>query len=418
MGQKEYVVEGRRFRTESDYACALRDKELIDKLRLETDFQDRARLEALQKELRGGKYRFRTLLGQDFKDEVYDRLKNLPVRPDKKHGKGQFSARPRPSVREEKEAIPAGRASVGRELSAAGAAGRGTPVSRRDSAAVDEFVQEELRKMEERRRLILIVCGVLAMCCLGYCGIYFYHDFRTKAYNRYLSDLRDDAAGIASFSSPSPSPAPSSGPLFTLDDAPEEKAVLEEYKPLLQQNQKLIGWVKIDGTNIDYPVMQTTDNEYYLSHNMNQEKDPNGTIFMDKDCDVLKPSTNFILYGHHMKSGNMFGRLNLYQEKSYGEKHPYIQFDTIYEKGVYQVMYVFRSRVYSETAIVFKYYQFIDANGQQEFDSYMQEMAELSLYDTGVTAEYGDRLLTLSTCDYQEKDGRFVVVAKRISEDE
>ena len=161
--------------------------------------------------------------------------------------------------------------------------------------------------------------------------------------------------------------------------------------------------------------MQTTDNEYYLDHNLNQEYDKNGSIFMDKDCDVLKPSTNFILYGHHMKSGQMFGSLSLYSDQSYYEKHPYIQFDTIYEKGQYEIMYVFRSRVYSEDEIVFKYYQFIDAQSEQEFDSYMNDMAEMSLYDTGVTASLGDQLLTLSTCDYQEKNGRFVVVAKKVT---
>ena len=137
---------------------------------------------------------------------------------------------------------------------------------------------------------------------------------------------------------------------------------------------------------------------------------------MDKDCDVLKPSTNYIIYGHHMKSGNMFGKLDLYEDEDYCKEHPCIRFDTIYEKGIYEVMYVFRSRVYSEEEIVFKYYQFIDANSEQEFNSYMSEMAEMSLYDTGVTAEYGDQLLTLSTCDYQEKNGRFVVVARKIKE--
>ncbi|MDE6924491.1 MAG: class B sortase, partial [Acetatifactor sp.] len=175
--------------------------------------------------------------------------------------------------------------------------------------------------------------------------------------------------------------------------------------------------LKIDDTNIDYPVMQTTDNEYYLDHNLNQEYDKNGSIFMDKDCDVLEPSTNYILYGHHMKSGQMFGNLDRYSSEKYYEEHPYIQFDTIYEKGLYQVMYVFRSHVYSEEEIAFKYYQFIDVNSEQEFNSYMREMAEMSFYDTGVTAEYGDQLLTLSTCDHQEKDGRFVVVAKKIAKE-
>ena len=110
----------------------------------------------------------------------------------------------------------------------------------------------------------------------------------------------------------------------------------------------------------------------------------------------------------------MFGQLDRYQKESFCEEHPYISFDTIYEKGTYQVMYVFREQVHKETEIAFKYYQFIDANGETEFDSYMQEMADMSLYDTGVTAEYGDHLLTLSTCSGEGKTGRFVVVAKKV----
>ena len=115
-----------------------------------------------------------------------------------------------------------------------------------------------------------------------------------------------------------------------------------------------------------------------------------------------------------MKSGKMFGQLQQYAKESYGKKHGVIQFDSIYEKGTYQVMYVFRSQVYNEDDFVFKYYQFIDANSKEEFDSYMKEMAAISLYDTEVTADYGDSLLTLSTCDHSQEDGRFVVVAKKI----
>lgn len=190
--------------------------------------------------------------------------------------------------------------------------------------------------------------------------------------------------------------------------------VLDEYKNLYNSNKRLIGWLKIDDTKIDYPVMQTTNNEYFLNHNFNQQSDRNGALFLDKDCDVLEPSTNLIIYGHHMKSGNMFGTLDKYSSEEFYKEHPVIQFDSIYEKGTYEVMYVFRSKIYSEEDVVFKYYQFIDAGSEQEFNSNMQEMAPMSLYDTGVTASYGDRLLTLSTCDYYVDDGRFVVVAKRV----
>ena len=206
-----------------------------------------------------------------------------------------------------------------------------------------------------------------------------------------------------------------SEPLFTLDEQPEPKEVLDEYKNLLNKNKKLIGWLKIDDTNIDYPVMQTVNNEYYLDHNYTQEYDKNGSIFLDKDCDITNPGTNMIIYGHHMKSGKMFGNLDKYSSKKYYEEHPVIQFDTIYEEGIYQIMYVFRSRIYNEDEIVFKYYQFFEAATPEEFDSTMQEMANISLYDTGVTATYGDKLITLSTCDHAEEDGRFVVVAKKVN---
>lgn len=434
MTQKVFVVDGRQFRTESDYACARRDKEIIDKLRAETDFGDREALGKLAGDLRADRYKFMTLLGQDFRDEVEAALKKAPAQSaDRKAAQKKRGQRTKASGRGKAGAGRTGEGGQG----GAGRAGRPERESRRsrlkeegqpgragrnaaardgqgtapeaDSAALEGIVAQELRKRERRRKLILLGCSAVAVCCLGYFAVYSYYDYRTRSAYDALSELKEKPV-IA------PSVTPDPGPLYTLDGEAEPREVLDEYKNLLLKNRKLIGWVKIDDTYIDYPVMQTTDNEYYLDHNMNQEYDKNGTIFMDKDCNVLEPSTNYILYGHHMRNGRMFGQLDQYKDKSFYEKHPVIEFDTIYEKGTYEIMYVFRSKVYKETEIVFKYYQFIEANGEQEFDSAMEEMAALSLYDTGVTAQYGDQLLTLSTCDYQETDGRFVVVAKRISE--
>lgn len=426
MAQKIFVVEGRQFRTESDYACARRDKQLIDRLRQETDFEDKEALGALLKDLQGGRYKFMTLLGQDFRDEVEMAWKkSIPAKKAVPAASGR-KARGGKAVRQAKpggeKKAPAERtrrkgAASGQEkrpestFRRNGQSGGASDASAGEDAGLEEIVEQELRRREKRRKLILLACSVAAICCLGYFAVYSYYDYRTRMTYDKLSELKEKPA-IA----PAVTPAP--GPLYTLDGEPVEKEVLEEYQNLLLKNRKVIGWVKIDDTYIDYPVMQTTDNEYYLDHNMEQEYDKNGTIFMDTDCDVLKPSTNFILYGHHMRNGRMFGQLDLYKDESFYKEHPLISFDTIYEKGTYQIMYVFRSRVYKETEIVFKYYQFIEANGEQEFDSAMEEMAALSLYDTGVTAQYGDQLLTLSTCDYQETDGRFVVVAKKIADEE
>ena len=381
MTQKDYTVEGRRFRTAAEYALALKDKKIIEELRRKTDFSDREAVTALLKEIRAGKYPFQTLLGEDFLDEL----------------RGILKAAPEQSQR--------GRRKI--------AAGKKEEADRRRrpemSGEMKQRVEEELQRQEKRRKLTIALCSLAAACCLGYFGVYSWQHYRSEQVSEEFR-RRKEMSAVTAEGTPPPSP------LYTLDGPEEDREVLEEYKNLLNRNKTLIGWVKIDDTNIDYPVVQALDNEYYLKHNMDQEYDKNGTIFLDKDCSITKPSTNFIIYGHHMKSGKMFGKLDLYQEEEYCKEHPRIRFDTIYEKGTYEVMYVFRSRVYSEEEIVFKYYQFIDANSEQEFRSCMEEMASLSLYDTGVTAEYGDQLLTLSTCDYQEKNGRFVVVARKIKE--
>lgn len=396
MTQKIYVVEGRQFRKETDYNRALHDKKIIDELRVQAAGYNVGQLQQLRTDVHGGKYKFLTLLGQDFEDELDEMIKKAPNSPKRRTGAGKQTGK---AVTQSSNKKPVEKTKPKTQTVT-------KKMSKEEKAALDEVAREELRKQEKRRKQIIFLCSIIGVVCLSYFGMYYYYDYKTSSSYEQLSALKD---------SPVVTNDNDVTIHYTLDEPVETKEVLDEYKNLLNKNKKLIGWVKIADTNIDYPVMQTSDNEYYLDHNLNQEYDKNGSIFMDKDCDVLKPSANFILYGHHMKSGQMFGDLDDYSKKEFYEKHPYIEFDTIYEKGTYQVMYVFRSRVYSEEEIVFKYYQFIDANSEKEFDSYMQEMAAMSLYDTGVTAKYGDQLLTLSTCDYQETNGRFVVVAKKIN---
>ena len=425
MAQKIYVVEGRQFRTEADYQNALKDQKVIENLREQTKKMSLTDRKKLLEVIRSGKCRFHSILGQDYMEELAEEIRRQEGSgSDKTTGKSKPDATLTPerqkALKKEKES-PKRNEAARKKASATEKAKKRTTVKKKapskksnkktefDEAQLDKIVKEELKKQEKRRKLLVICCSMAAAVCLGYFGMYSWYNYRTEDDYKQLSDLKDKE--------PTVSDAPEAHVIHytTEEGQATPPPVLDEYKNLLNKNKRLIGWVKIDDTNIDYPVMQTTDNEYYLDHNLNQEYDKNGSIFMDKDCDVLKPSTNLILYGHHMKSGQMFGGLSLYSDQNYYEKHPYIQFDTIYEKGLYEIMYVFRSRVYSEDEIVFKYYQFIDAQSEQEFDSYMNDMEGMSLYDTGVTASFGDRLLTLSTCDYQEKNGRFVVVAKKVT---
>lgn len=258
------------------------------------------------------------------------------------------------------------------------------------------------------RRVVSFSLLVVAVACLSYFGYYCLEADRVRRENEKMASLKENETINAMYATDQVT--------WKDEQTGQEKVltILDEYKSLYNQNKNLIGWLKIADTNIDYPVMQTSDNTYYLDHDINQESDKNGTLFLDAACDVTKPSTNLIIYGHNMRSGNMFGNLDKYKSSDYCKKHSVITFDSIYEKASYEVMYVFLSHIYNEDEVTFKYYQFIDADTQQEFDSNMRAMAEMSLYDTGVEAEFGDTLLTLSTCDYEETNGRFVVVAKRI----
>ncbi len=397
MTQKIYIVEGRQFRTEADYQNALKDQQVIENLRMQTKKMNLSDQKKLLEVIRSGKCRFHSILGQDYMEELAEEI-HRQERKDAPVSKANATKKKEPLKKPvKKKETPKHRKAAQKQKK-----------TQFDEQELDKIVKEELKKQEKRRKLLVVLCSMAGIVCLGYFGVYNWYNYRTADNYKQLSELKDKE--------PTASDAPAPVIHYTAEEGQSTPPpVLDEYKNLLNKNKRLIGWVKIDDTNIDYPVMQTTDNEYYLDHNLNQEYDKNGSIFMDKDCDVLKPSTNLILYGHHMKSGQMFGGLSLYSDQNYYEKHPCIQFDTIYEKGLYEIMYVFRSRVYSEDEIVFKYYQFIDAQSEQEFDSYMNDMEGMSLYDTGVTAQYGDRLLTLATCDYQEKNGRFVVVAKKVT---
>lgn len=269
-------------------------------------------------------------------------------------------------------------------------------------------VAKELKKKEKRRKRLIVLCGFLACACLGYFSVYAYMNHRTQAESENWAKLKDEGKKTI--------PNQKEEPVIHRTGETEVPDVLSEYENLYNQNKKLIGWVKIADTNIDYPVMQTVDNEYYLTHDFNQNSDKNGCIFMDKDCDVVNRSTNLIIYGHHMKSGAMFGHLDKYTDESFYQEHQTFQFDTIYEKGTYQVVYVFQAQVLAEDEIAFKYYQFIDANSEEEFNSNMMAMAEMSMYEPVYTPVYGDELVTLSTCDRsQGSEGRLVVVGVRVA---
>lgn len=202
----------------------------------------------------------------------------------------------------------------------------------------------------------------------------------------------------------------------TLPEAvPSERTVLDKFSSIFAENSETVGWLKIEGTNIDYVVMQSPDDpEKYLHRDFYGNPSDNGTLFLDARADIWS-SDNLIIYGHHMKSGDMFGLLENFSDENWWKDRKYITFDTMYEERTYEIVGVFYSRILAEGEAGFRYYDFINAADESEFNEYMDFIRIYRCYETGVDAVYGDQFLTLSTCEYSKVNGRFAVVAKLIS---
>ncbi len=198
---------------------------------------------------------------------------------------------------------------------------------------------------------------------------------------------------------------------------PEEKTMLPEYAALYEKNENLVGWIRVPDTRIDYPVLQTPDSpNYYLRRGFDNEYALCGCPYAQENCDINAPSDNIIVYGHNMKDGSMFSDLMQLESREFWETHKTLTFDTLTERQEYEIIAVFKTVVSDNEAGTFPYYRFVNAADEREFDSYIARCRELALYDTQVSAEYGDHLLTLSTCEYSRENGRLVLVAKRMEE--
>ena len=194
----------------------------------------------------------------------------------------------------------------------------------------------------------------------------------------------------------------------------EEKTLIPEYQELYLQNNDMVGWIKVEDTKINYPVMQSKDNpNFYLKHAFDKSYSSYGVPYMQENCDI-GISDNLVLYGHHMNNGSMFSDLCKYESEDFYQEHKTIRFDTLDSFGEYEVIAAFKTVAYSESG--FKYYHFVRAEQEEDFDEFIAKCKELALYDTGVSAEYGDQLITLSTCEYSRTNGRMVVVAKLLEE--
>lgn len=179
---------------------------------------------------------------------------------------------------------------------------------------------------------------------------------------------------------------------------------------LYEQNEDIVAWIKIDNSNINYPVMQTIKNpNYYLRKNFYKEYSYYGTPYLSEQCNISS-SDNLIIYGHHIKGFKMFGELEHYKNKEYYDNHKTINIYTLNDERKYEIIYVFRTFINTK----FDYYNYINFNDESEFNTFNSKCKELAFFDTQIQCNYGDKFITLSTCDYTSENARFVVIAKQI----
>ena len=273
-----------------------------------------------------------------------------------------------------------------------------------------------------RRTAFILVIG--AIVCVGVTAFLLYDYFKTSAETEQaLEQLRQEseAMGIPlaqeeedALSGPS---ASATGASASAASVMENVQYVSPYAEAFSEYPDIQGWLCVEGMPIDYPILQREgDDEYYLYRNFQGKDDKKGSLILDEDSSVKEGNftTNLLIHGHNMKDGSMFGDLDQYSSKDYFEEHRYMDLYTRDGEHHYEVLAVFKSQVFYVTDKVFKYYQFFQADTEEEFNDFYDNIKEMSLYDTGVTAEFGDKFLTLSTCAYHVEDGRFVVVAKEI----
>lgn len=291
--------------------------------------------------------------------------------------------------------------------------------------------------MKTYKKILSIILFIIGIICLVV-AVYFIAD--GMAQDRHsantLENLRPPEGPVAQVTAtpqPSPtqapataepivSPTPQPTPEATVAPTPELTptpipAVEHPYRDSFLANRDMAAWLQIPGTMVDYPVMWTPEDEnYYLYRDFDGSENKNGSLILDTDSSLNPLTTNLIIHGHNMRSGAMFGNLTDYESKEYFENHRQITLYTEECRRNYEVIAVFRSQVYRKSDEVFKFYKFFQADTQEEFDDFYNNIKELSLYDTGVTAQFGDHFITLSTCVYHVENGRFVVVAKEIEQ--
>lgn len=250
------------------------------------------------------------------------------------------------------------------------------------------------------KRKIAAIALVICLAAAGWAGYMGVSELlERKSGVDYYAELAAEvrAAAVSAAVTPEPTAAPL--------DAVQDELLPLDFDALRVSFPDIVGWISIEGTAIDYPVVQGVDNDFYLTHLPDKNKNSAGSIMMDVACDPAFGCAVTILHGHHMRSGAMFGDLDLYLEDGYYEEHPTMLLKT--PDGNFNV------EIFAATIVNGREYGYLTSfRSEEEFDDFMTELREGSAFESDVEVSFGDRMLMLSTCEYTYDDARLLVVGK------
>ena len=298
---------------------------------------------------------------------------------------------------------------------------------------------EEKREKEEQKQkgkklgVAGVMCILAAVICLGYYGVTLWQEHLESQEFERLQSMQnltghliressvDDEQGDSgeteekSKGSAKNTKASKNKKNVKKKIDPADLTVLKKYKDLYKQNKDLAGWLSIEGTVINYPVMQTgkKNADFYLHHDFEKKESDHGTLFVDARNDYVNRDTNLIIYGHNMRDGTMFGGLKSFMDQEYFKNHQKLVFDTIYEKAEYRIVAVCFFKGDYQDDHTFRYYNFLNASNKEEFQAFLANIQQLTVFDQKIDISYGDELLTLSTCNSYVQDGRLFLIAKK-----
>ncbi len=273
------------------------------------------------------------------------------------------------------------------------------PVSKKKGFFANLFPSKNDAPSERVRKIAFLVAFLVMLGTLGYLLNYFVEGWLQK------SEI-DSAANV-----------------WEADNSMEKNAqgIFIGFESLIEQNNHIKGWIKIDGTNINNPVYQVNNNDYYINHDMNRQSSRYGALFIDKDSRIGREENtqNVIIYGHHMRDGSMFADLKNYTNLSFYKEHSVIDFTSLYREGKYKVFSVFITNDLLEHDNGYRFnYRHSTFASEEDFLDFIHQVKQRSIIDTGVEVFGDDEIITLSTCTYEFDDARLVVMARRIREGE